>query len=327
MLTPSIDYRVNDDKTSIQLATELSNGDEITLIMYSSNILTSGIAYMQFKDMLNRVQFKRLSLDKQTTLSQDLHWNDKVIVLADGTNFADPNPALNRPGIIEIRGERIEYFGKSGNTLSKLRRGTLGTGVYNLNKAGTNVQEIGSSETIPYTETSVTNQVLSDGTNTVHLTFTPSNVNEIEVFVGGYDDSQIWVSNTSYAVGTIVHVGSYTYKCTVAHTSSSIFALDSANWNFFVGNIRLKKNAYKVHNVNIAQYSPEGDVTLPADFTVDGVTSAITLTNLLTSGTQVTVVKRLGTEWDSSVNIQADTGKIAEFLKAKPGIWYADYKK
>jgi hypothetical protein len=348
LLTPSIDYRVNDDRVSIQLLLPPDPNDSITFITFGSNVLTSGIAYQQFKDMLNRVHFKRLSASKQTTLARDLHWNDITLEVVNASNFDTPNPAKNLPGVIEIRGERIEYYGIQGNILSKLRRGTLGTGVYNLHKAGAFVQDIGPTETIPYNETSVTEQIISDGkTTTVNLGFVPGGFDTswtylgskmtatqatslakhaVEVFVGGYDTGVEWTLNTTYNIGTIVTVGSYTYRCTHAHTSSAIFNNDSANWNFFIGNIRLKKNAYKVHNVNKSPYSPEGDIDLPEDFTVDGVTKQLHLTNLLNSGTQVTVVKRTGTAWDSTVNIQNDTTKIAEFLKASPGIWYSDYK-
>jgi hypothetical protein len=67
-------------------------------------------------------------------------------------------------------------------------------------------------------------------------------------------------------------------------------------------------------------------VQLDAEFAVNGTSNQIRLTHLLSTGTQVTVVKRSGVAWDSTVNIQNDTGKIAKFLKASPGIWYTDYK-
>ena len=39
------------------------------------------------------------------------------------------------------------------------------------------------------------------------------------------------------------------------------------------------------------------------------------------------MVKRTGITWDNAVNIQNDTSKISEFLKASPGIWYSDFKQ
>ena len=269
LLTPSIDYKLNDDLQSIVLATPPQSGVLISIITFGSNILpNAGISYMQFKDMLNRVTYKRLNANKRTTLVNDLKWNDTTITVADGSMLDIPNPSNNRPGIIEIRGERIEYFTLNGNVLGQLRRGTLGTGVYNLNQAGTYVQGIGASETIPYTDTITTETITSSGGTLVDIGFIPADANSIEVFVGGYDDATEWTSNTDYSAGTIVRVGPYTYRCVTDNVSSTTFAADSDYWTFFVGNIRLKKSAYSVFNINKAPYSPAGDVEFPADFVV-----------------------------------------------------------
>jgi hypothetical protein len=406
LLTSAIDYKLNDDRTTITLASDVVVTDTITLLTYSSNVISSGIAYMQFKDMLNRVHFKRLNRNKETSLINDLRHNDVSITVADASNFDLPNTTNNKPGIIEIRGERIEFFAINGNVLSKLRRGTLGTGTPTLHKAGSWVQEIGASETIPYVENTITEQLISDGTNIVNLnTITPTlntfsiplwlkeygytfkeqynsfvpyvindivinnNVyyycvksipiptlrlstvdyslanttywklanlnipvgygqsNDIEVFVGGYDTSAVWAPNTVYASGIIVTQGSYTYKCNTAHTSGTSFNADSAKWKFFIGNIRLKKHPYKVHNINQAPNSPEGDLQLDADFAVNGTSKQLRLTTNLAIGMQLTVIKRQGIAWDSTVNILNDDSNIAKFLKAVPGTWYKDFKQ
>jgi hypothetical protein len=347
LLTPSVDYKLNDDHQSITLGANLIQTDKVTLITFGSNILRAGIAYMQFKDMLNRVSYKRLSANKQAMLASDLHWNDTQILVDNASTFDLPNPANNRPGVVEIRGERIEYFAKDGNTLSKLRRGTLGTGVQTLTLQGTAVQDIGTSETLPYSDTQVVKQIISDGSLTVPLDFIPKSVNEIEVFVGGYNDGTIWESGATYSAGMIVNVGVYTYRCLTSHISGATFYdtvstvtinTDGTNtvlttgiasskvWKFFIGNIRLKKTAYSVFNINQAPYSPEGDVLFTADFTVDGTTAAITLTNAITFGTQITVIKTTGQSWDQTTNVLYDSGKVSEFLRATPGIWYKEYK-
>jgi hypothetical protein len=289
LLTPAIDYKLNDDRVSITLASGTVITDKVTLITYGSNVLTSGIAYMQFKDMLNRVHFKRLNRNKETYLAKTLHYNDATITVADATSFDLPNTANNRPGIIEIRGERIEFFAINGNVLSKLRRGTLGTGTPLIHNAGSWVQEIGASETIPYVENTITEQIISDGTNTVNLNIiTPTKAsttwsyatgytssiptgygqsNDIDVFVGGYN-TKIWEPSTKYSVGQLVSTGPYTYRCIIDHTSSTSFGKDLANWYFFVENTRLKKSSYSIFDVNKAPYSPAGDRDFPADFIV-----------------------------------------------------------
>ena len=328
LLTPSIDYKLNEDLLTITLAKSLEVNDTITLMTFGNNVLpASGISYMMFKDMLNRVTYKRLNLNKRTRLAEDLRWNDTTITVDDASNLDVPNKTNNRPGIIEIRGERIEYFTINGNVLGQLRRGTLGTGVYNLNRSGAFVQGIGASETIPYNDTVTTELITSTGGTNIDLGFIPANENEIEVFVGGYNSIGDWKPNTSYSIGDIVNIGPYTYRCITANTSSSVFENDKTNWHWFVGNIRLKKHAYSVFNVNNGPYSPTGDVIFPADFTVDGTTAKITLTNPLSFGTRVTVVKQTGKTWDSSTNILNDTSAIGNFIKAAPGVWYTDYKQ
>ena len=424
LLVPGIDYRISEDHTSVELTVTPALNDEVTLMTYSNNVLHSSIAYMQFKDMLNRTTFKRLSRNKRTTLAQDLHWNDTTIVLIDGSAFEIPDPEHKVPGVIEIQGERIEYYAKNGNVLSHLRRATLGTGMAARNPAGTFVQDIGRNETIPYVDTVQNTQVVSNGTHDVNLGFIPTLGNQeiaspnyeptgvvnwfkdlgynytgaytssasyainsvvvhnnvyyystkyipvlgsrnsdvdytisntafwnrynttipvgfgqsdaIEVFVGGYNDTGVWEYGTDYTVGVVVNVGSYTYRCIVDHTStlktingvSKSFNDDISNWALFIGNIRLKKLPYHLHNENFGPYSNSNtDVKFDADFSVNGISPQVRLTNLLAVGTQITVVRRTGIDWDSTTNIMNDTSKIAEFIKAEPGIWYEAYIK
>jgi len=277
LLTPGVDYILHDNLTEIQLTSTFGVNDSVELITFGSNILKSGIAYMQFKDMLNRTVYKRLSLKKQTTLASDLLWNSTQIVLTDASEFQSPNQSSNVPGVIEIRGERIEYFSKVGNILSNIRRGTLGTGITRINKAGTFVQDIGNAETIPYKDSVSTTTFAANGTNIVPLGFTPSSVNEIEVFVGG---------------------------------------------------IRLKKAPYELFNVNLGPYSNKDTIVkFDAEFTVDGQSNLVTLTNgTPETGTRVTVIKTTGISWDGKTSVMSDTSKIAEFIKSEPGIWYSEYK-
>jgi hypothetical protein len=294
LLTPSIDYKLNPDRASIQLATPATLGDSITLITFGQNVLTTGIAYMQFKDMLNRYQFKRLNANKQTRLVRDLRWNDLVIHVEDASSFEIPNPLINKPGVIELRGERIEYFEIRGNTLRRLRRATLGTGAPLVHKASSVVTEIGSSETLPYTETDTIETVVSSGTNLIDLTFVPAKTDTTWEYDTGFEST----IPADYGQCDDIEV--------------------------FAGGTRLKKKPYHVHSVSLAPYSPEGDVQFDAEFTVDGVNAQVRLTTPVPLGTQVTVVRRSGTEWDSVINIQDADSKIARFLKSQPGVWYTD---
>ncbi len=348
LLVPSVDYVVKEDKITVKLTEYVPLDQEINVITFGSNVLSPGIAYMQFKDMLNRDHFKRLSLYKQTRLTKPLKYNDVSIEVEDASNFDVPNPAANKPGILEIRGERIEYFQKNGNVLSQLRRGTLGTGAPNVHPLNSFVQDIGPSETIPYVNEQIIQKLISDGTNTVNLNFIPGNFNttytyqglsmtaedsvglakdSIEVFVGGYNIGAEWASSVTYSVGDIITLGSYTYRCISNHTSSDNFVTDYSKWEFFIGNLRLRKDDYKVYNVNKAPESPEGDVNFDAEFTVDGSTNVLTLRTPLDYGTNITVIRKKGVIWDSTINLLKDDNNVATFLKAVPGIWYQESNK
>ena len=565
ILQPNIDYKLNLDLTSVYLDQQPATDDKFAIMTFSNNIVVDSFAFMQFKDMLNRVHYKRLSESRQTTLAEDLHWNDMTITVAKGSVLANPNPAKRLPGIIEIFGERIEYYKKEGSVLSQLRRGTLGTGVRTVYETGTLVQDIGKTETIPYRDATYTEQhttlstwksslnyeegdvvsyngyryecstahtsttafestnwintgsdltytfkvaptldtttiglnsswyrkttlvsttaqnvevdnyyVISklgtsdfravgasanavgvkfragtsdipagnfivgnqysivkigltnwveagaestavvtgsiadntltvtdvtsgelavgtyitgeglvlgtyitefntgeggEGTYTVNfnqtvtsttitgqpevgITFTaitagrgngtaqwvkgttgtgtlnlvtyqsvPSTYgqsNDIEMFVGGYDVQGEWISKLSYSVGDIVVVGSYNYRCVTAHTSSASFIDDIDNWEYFTGNVRLSKVPYKVHNVRNHYESPEGDVQFEAEFSVDGENSTVRLTNRLTEGTKITLVKRTGAVWaDLGASLAHSNNPIAKFIRDK----------
>lgn len=266
LLSHSVDYYLNSDLMTITLASPLIITDVLDVMVFNSNTITKGYGYMQFKDMLNRVHYKRLNKAKSTRLGRDLLPLDVEIEVEDGTVLTEPNASKNLPGVIEVYGERIEYMGKSGNTLSRLRRGTLGTGVRSIYPAGTLVQDIGVTETIPYQDTQITETVYSDGeSDQISIGFVPEQ-NEIDVFVGGY---------------------------------------------------RLKKNSYDMFvEANNYPYSPEGDDTFSAEFTADGLSSAVSLATIPAEGTRVTVTKKIGRIWtDSSGTLTYSSTDQANFIK------------
>ena len=354
LLTPSVDFKVNTDQQSITLATPPSLTDEITLLTFSSNVLTSGIAYMQFKDMLNRTHFKRLSANKQTQLTVELKYTDTTITVDNASNFDEPNTAVNKPGIIEIHGERIEYFTKIGNVLGQIRRGTLGTGTPAVHPLGSYVQDIGSSETIPYTETTKTDRIISDGTNIVNLTFTPTldnlsistwfsengytfigsfnaessyNPNDVVVYNNRYYYAVIRVPVVKSRLATVDYSTQNTTYWKLYNTTVPPGYGQSDDIEVFAGGIRLKKKPYKVYNVLNGPDSTLADDYKDAEFAVDGTNKHVRLTATIPFGTTVTVVKRLGSDWDRLINIQDDNSKIAKFLKSTSGIVYRSVAK
>ena len=90
------------------------------------------------------------------------------------------------PGILFINGERIEYLIKQGNVLRQIQRGTLGTGAPVVHEAGSDVYNQGPTQTAPYADQTIIDEQIGDGSTTVFpLAFTPTSVNQFEVFVAG----------------------------------------------------------------------------------------------------------------------------------------------
>jgi hypothetical protein len=66
----------------------------------------------------------------------------------------------------------------------------------------------------------------------------------------------------------------------------------------FVGGRRLRRNPIKIYNESSGAYSPESDVDIEAEFSVDGRSRYIRLTAPVeNAGTRITVIKRTGKLW------------------------------
>jgi hypothetical protein len=308
--------------------------DTLAIKVYTKS--TTG-AFMQFKNMLNTVTYSRLNNNKKTKLVKDLLQTDTTITVLNSAGFDSANQVANRPGVIYINGERIEYFTNLNNVLGGLRRGTMGTGVPSIHKAQTVVQELGSNESISYTDTVRMDQFVSDGSTVVTLSYAPKKststwsfatgftseipvdygqTDDIEVFVGGYDDNAEWVSGINYVVNDIVNVGVYTYRCLVAHISGTDFKNDRFKWVYFIGSVRLKKAPFTVHNINVNPSSPAGDVQFDADFSVNGTSKQVRLTHPITPGTLITVIRKTGVHWEIG------SAPVVAFINAVPAASY-----
>jgi hypothetical protein len=145
-----------------------------------------------------------------------------------------PDIANNVPGVIFIGKERIAYFEKDGNTLKRLFRGTLGTGVQ-THVGGTRVVDASKIQEIPYEDTTTMNRHTGDGSTVFFgTTFTPSDKNQLVVEVGGEtttayslggDSSQGIQFDTAPASGVFVRIylktGSIWYTAGTADDSST----------------------------------------------------------------------------------------------------------
>jgi hypothetical protein len=296
MLIPGTEYVLGADKLTVSLRDALVPEDIIQIVLFGKQTVHGSFGYMQFKDMLNRVHYKRLSKAKSTKLVRALLQDDIEIFVEDGTNLTNPNPGLRLPGVIEINGERIEYYERTFIStdskraiLRRLRRGTLGTGIPFQHRIDQQVIDIGYTETIPY------------------------------------QDEQIVVTNN------LPEIDSVSIPSLLTSFDEGIITSENANnaFSVFAGGFRLKKSNYKLYgkfddNGNLVQadypYSPEGDIELEAEFTVDVETKTVNLAK--TSKSNVHVIKQMGRLWTDSGKTLGDSNSLAaNFIKNTETVW------
>ena len=192
LLHPIVDYEVMENLNAVRLKEAVSENDRIQVMHWAAPVSSNRFGYRIFRDMLGRTHYKRLNQGNSYMVANPVNPYDNKIVLVDATGIQQPDIILNLPGIIWIDGERIEYFAAQENTLSQLRRGTLGTGVKDLHAAGDTAYGQGSAETIDYRDTYNIYRDRADGSNQiVDLGFDIDNENEIEVFVAGRKLSKV----------------------------------------------------------------------------------------------------------------------------------------
>ena len=279
LLDPSVDYYVDPDKTRVKIVGGLSENDNVETFHFSNTQLRNKYGWRQFKDILNRNHYKAIDGRQNIRLTQALNWYDKVIHIENSDTLPNPNNTSGIPGVIFIEGERIEYFTKDGLQLKQIRRGTMGTGVKDLYVEGTELYNQSSSFNLPYKDETLTSIFTADGTSKIYdLDFTPSNTNEFEVFVAGKR---------------------------LRKTTLQSYELNSSN-----------RTNYALSDEKIAQDSPEGDVTLPAEFSLQNGNELVLL-NIPTENTKIIVVRRIGQIWNESGKTLSNSDTdIARFLRS-----------
>ena len=185
-------------------------GSDVVDVMYFANVGEGKpTGFRIFKDMINRTFYKRISGANTTTLTEDLNAADTTITVADASVLAGfENGTTTMPSVIFIGEERIEYFTKTGNVLSNIRRGTLGTGAI-FHSAGSQVVDSSVQQSIPYADVIYTRTSTGDGTTSLFPTSQiAATAAELDVFVGGQR-----VPRTSYDGNT----PNYTVDGSTAH--------------------------------------------------------------------------------------------------------------
>jgi hypothetical protein len=195
-LINKVDFVVLEDQVTVQLSQQFADVSvqRVTITSLSSSPLaTNVLGYRISIDMFNNTQFKRLSAQNTTYLTQPLRFNDTEIYVADAGVLSQPLVSKKIPGVVIIAGERIEFFRMTNNTLSQLRRSTLGTSPNFYSGINTKVIDQGIGQTIPYAEKIYKQSYLNLGTNNVYvISKTPQSIY--------YEKAMIAVSNTTTAV-------------------------------------------------------------------------------------------------------------------------------
>ena len=274
-LMPTVDYELSLDKRIVHLKDAPADGVTVDVLHFAAPVSSPRIAFRQFKDILNRTHYKRVDNAQGIVLAQDLNDFDLRIEVEDATLLPNPDRRSNKPGIMFIQGERIEYFVKDGNTLRQLRRGTLGTGVGISYPAGTAIEAQGPNKNIPYADEVITTNIdATEGQTRVVLDWIPTaGVNEFELFVAGR---------------------------------------------------RMRKTELEVFDPTLAIDSPQGDITLPAEFTVEltynengsVALAEIVLTSPTSEGNRITIVRKQGKLWtDPGTPLKDMQNDIGNFLR------------
>ena len=393
LLTPSVDYSITANKKYVKLVSQPDEGDKLQVLHFANSVVVDKFGWRQFKDILNRTHYKRLQ--KLYQLSEPLNWYDKIINVVDASDLPEPDVDAKYPGVIFIEGERIEYFGKSGNELTQLRRGTLGTSIKEVYDAGTQFMEQGVSATIPYNdETQITSSTSggyntgiddyenSVGMNVTSITYNFNNntafpvrvpgvyeqictvigegfTNRVKVLVGDTECETRFVSDTelnfdvpgfnvpgafdlivinpatnipidtpqtSFVVpGGIKYVQILLPYAPIPNPTSATGwykdTIPEEYWEaqdieVFTAGQRLRKTPLQSYNY-LNQDSPEGDVTLEAEFAVNkNVGAYVRLTTPPPIGTTVNIFRKVGTLWaDIGTSIAESDSNIAKFLR------------
>ena len=177
-LTSGIDYQILNDSRTVKISEEyvVTPDDIVVIISFNERTYASSVlAFRQFQGLLGGSSYSRLSKRWSTYLTRTLLATDTDIYVADVSGLSPPEKDRNRPGVILINGERIEFFEINGtNILTQLRRATLGTGIVNNVPIGTEVFDQGIYQDIPFSDTVLVQSTFTSATTSTYPIFQAS---------------------------------------------------------------------------------------------------------------------------------------------------------
>lgn len=233
-LAPDIDFTVDHNGYLVKInrgpffGLNTSPADDVVITSFVG-LDAKLTAYRMFRDMLGRTHYKRLSDYNSTLLAQNLYSTSTSIVVGDASVLTMPDIDQNRPGVILIAGERIEFFTVNGNELGQLRRGTLGTAPRDEFVAGTVVVDQGSLQTMPVRDfiQSTSTVITTSSQTTFDLSIIQFNTtaefsDQVEVRYGGRP-------LLKPGVNTVTHDYTTYDNSTTAEISASEFSINTSS--------------------------------------------------------------------------------------------------
>jgi hypothetical protein len=214
------------------------------------------------------------------TLAEPLNYFDKTVTVNNGDLVSTPNPITKIPGLIEVNGERIQYFTKTGNVLGQLRRGILGTPIAELHLVNSNVIDLGVQEVLPYTDTQEKINIISDGSS---------------LEIGPLDFIPKKSDKSFYRMTARIVDNAGNVQTIYPSIPADYGQCDEIE--VFVGGRRLNKTSLSIYDEGKAASSPAADVTVEAEFSVDGTSPYIRLTEPIPAGIRITILRRVGKLW------------------------------
>ena len=176
-LQPNIDFTLSNANATSTLKLNLSilnAADVLVVTMFTNSVVPNSLKFRVFQDMLGNQKLLRLNQTNTTKLMQPVAVTDDVIFVDDVTKLSEPNLAQGVFGQFIVGGERITYRSRNtgNNSVSGLRRGTAGTGVYE-HLVGDTVSDVGAGQQLPakYQEVITTDKTnIGDGSTKVFET-------------------------------------------------------------------------------------------------------------------------------------------------------------
>jgi hypothetical protein len=328
-LIAGVEYSVLEDLQTVQITKWINTGPGDVIIITSVNSPKDTnivLGYRIFKDIFDRVQYTRIADSNSTRLSKELTLDDTEIHVYDSSKLIPPNPYKNKPGVIFIDSERIEFFETRDNKLSNLRRSTMGTAPATFSEIGTKVvdqspQQYMLSQDAVYKQYHVT----SDTTSSYVLNAVTDTYNTYTFVISAVD----FVTNT----GTLYQSGGSGIRLSTDTTLLSNGTTIATNQLIVkYGGRPLRKTAMQIHNVLTSYDStPQSLTTLDPEFTVTynaftGNHELNLLVDNIMPGIQIDIEQKLGHIWEDIVDngttksLLDSTSTQARFLMARPAV-------